>query len=141
LTRPALGPGLGRHGEESIEQSTRGLLTLRRAKAAGLNTSANSQIGQQTIAELPELLEHLIDAGIGQWQLQLTVATGAATHRALTLAARWQFVREHETACPFCDGDLAAFAGREEERPAHVQQVTDDVRALLRGSPRSLRPR
>jgi Y-X(10)_GDL-associated radical SAM protein len=63
-----------------------GLLTLRRAKAAGLRTSANTQIGPQTIAELPQLLEHLVDAGIGQWQLQLTVAMGnAVDHPELLL--------------------------------------------------------
>ncbi|MEA2184279.1 MAG: hypothetical protein QOF69_3464 [Solirubrobacteraceae bacterium] len=62
------------------------LLTLRRARAAGLRTSANTQIGPQTIAELDELLEHLIDAGIGQWQLQLTVAMGnAVDHPELLL--------------------------------------------------------
>jgi len=63
-----------------------GLLTLQRAKAAGLNTSANTQIGPHTIAELPELLEHLIAVGIGQWQLQLTVAMGnAVDHPELLL--------------------------------------------------------
>jgi Y-X(10)_GDL-associated radical SAM protein len=63
-----------------------GLKTLRRAKAAGLNTSANTQIGPQTIDELPALLEHLIEAGIGQWQLQLTVAMGnAVDHPELLL--------------------------------------------------------
>ena len=63
-----------------------GLTTLRRAKAAGLNTSANTQIGPQTLAELEPLLEHLIEAGIGQWQLQLTVAMGnAVDHPELLL--------------------------------------------------------
>ncbi|MEA2139347.1 MAG: hypothetical protein QOG56_2497 [Solirubrobacteraceae bacterium] len=62
------------------------LLTLRRAKAAGLSTSANTQIGPQTMAELPALLDRLIEVGIGQWQLQLTVAMGnAVDHPELLL--------------------------------------------------------
>jgi Y-X(10)_GDL-associated radical SAM protein len=54
------------------------LLTLERARAAGLRTSANTQIGPDTIEQLPALLDHLIRVGIGQWQLQLTVAMGNA---------------------------------------------------------------
>ncbi|MEA2233239.1 MAG: hypothetical protein QOD83_3055 [Solirubrobacteraceae bacterium] len=69
-----------------------GLRTLRRAKAAGLNTSANTQIGPQTIAELPELLEHLIEVGIGQWQLQLTVAMGNAVDHPELLLQPYQLL-------------------------------------------------
>ncbi len=69
-----------------------GLLTLRRAKAAGLRTSANTQIGPQTAAELPELLEHLISAGIGQWQLQLTVAMGNAVDHPELLLQPYQLL-------------------------------------------------
>ena len=65
-----------------------GLLMLRRAKAASLRTSVNTQIGPQTIADVPELLEHLIAVGIGQWQLQLTVAmSDAIDHPELLLHA------------------------------------------------------
>jgi Y-X(10)_GDL-associated radical SAM protein len=59
----------------SFEQ---GMRTLRRAKAAGLNTSANTHIGPQTMRELPQLLDHLVEAGVGQWHLGLTVAMGNA---------------------------------------------------------------
>jgi Y-X(10)_GDL-associated radical SAM protein len=69
-----------------------GLRTLRRAKAAGLNTSANTQIGPQTIAELPELLEHLIEVEIGQWQLQLTVAMGNAVDHPELLLQPYQLL-------------------------------------------------
>jgi Y-X(10)_GDL-associated radical SAM protein len=55
-----------------------GLLTLRRAKAAGLVTSVNTQIGPQTIDQLPALLDHVIEVGATSWQLQLTVAMGNA---------------------------------------------------------------
>jgi Y-X(10)_GDL-associated radical SAM protein len=54
------------------------LLTLRRAREAGLGTSVNTQIGPETIEELPELLQTLIDVGATNWQIQLTVAMGNA---------------------------------------------------------------
>ena len=69
-----------------------GLLTLERAKAAGLRTSANTQIGPQTIDELPELLDHLIEVGIGQWQLQLTVAMGNAVDHPELLLQPYQLL-------------------------------------------------
>jgi Y-X(10)_GDL-associated radical SAM protein len=68
------------------------LLTLRRAKAAGLNTSANTQIGPQTMQELPSLLDHLIEVGVGQWQLQLTVAMGNAVDHPELLLQPYQLL-------------------------------------------------
>lgn len=53
-------------------------LTLRRAHALGLTTSVNSQIGPETIADLPGILDHMIEVGATSWQLQLTVAMGNA---------------------------------------------------------------
>lgn len=55
-----------------------GILTLERAKGLGLSTSVNTQIGPETIADLPELLQRVVETGIGQWQVQLTVAMGNA---------------------------------------------------------------
>jgi radical SAM protein with 4Fe4S-binding SPASM domain len=54
------------------------LLTLRRAKAMGLATSVNTQIGPETIAQLPALLDCLVEVGATHWQIQLTVAMGNA---------------------------------------------------------------
>ncbi|HEV3001652.1 MAG TPA: GDL motif peptide-associated radical SAM/SPASM maturase [Solirubrobacteraceae bacterium] len=54
------------------------VLTLQRAKAAGLKTSVNTQIGPETIAQLPDLLDRIAAAGATHWQLQLTVAMGNA---------------------------------------------------------------
>lgn len=51
---------------------------LRRAKAKGLNVSCNTQIGPQTLAELPALMDAIIEAGATHWQIQLTVAMGNA---------------------------------------------------------------
>jgi Y-X(10)_GDL-associated radical SAM protein len=52
--------------------------TLRRARAAGLSTSVNTQIGAETMADLPALMETIIDVGAKQWQVQITVAMGNA---------------------------------------------------------------
>jgi Y-X(10)_GDL-associated radical SAM protein len=52
--------------------------TLRRAREAGLAISVNTQIGSETMADLPELMETIIAVGAKQWQIQLTVAMGNA---------------------------------------------------------------
>lgn len=51
---------------------------LKRAKAAGLNGSVNTQIGPATIPQLRELMYTIVAAGAEQWQIQLTVAMGNA---------------------------------------------------------------
>lgn len=63
---------------------------LRRAAAAGLNRSANTQIGPETIPELLELMHALIDAGARQWQIQLTVAMGNAVDNDALLLQPYQ---------------------------------------------------
>jgi len=52
--------------------------TLRRARDAGLAISVNTQIGADTMHDLPELMETIIGIGAKQWQIQLTVAMGNA---------------------------------------------------------------
>jgi Y-X(10)_GDL-associated radical SAM protein len=52
--------------------------TLRRARDAGLAISVNTQIGADTMNDLPELMETIIGIGAKQWQIQLTVAMGNA---------------------------------------------------------------
>nr|WKF60219.1 Putative mycofactocin radical SAM maturase MftC [Paraburkholderia busanensis] len=52
--------------------------TLKRARAAGLATSVNTQIGAQTMADLPALMDTIIELGATHWQIQLTVAMGNA---------------------------------------------------------------
>jgi Y-X(10)_GDL-associated radical SAM protein len=62
------------------------LAVLRRARDAGLNRSVNTQIGAETIPQLRELMDTVIDAGARQWQIQLTVAMGnAVDHDELLL--------------------------------------------------------
>lgn len=60
--------------------------TLRRARAAGLATSVNTQIGAATMPDLPALMDTIIELGATHWQIQLTVAMGnAVDHDELLL--------------------------------------------------------
>jgi MoaA/NifB/PqqE/SkfB family radical SAM enzyme len=76
------GIGVSIDGMEALHDRLRGvrgsfaraLGTLRRAKAAGLKTSVNTQIGSQTMADLPALMDTIIAAGATHWQIQITVA-------------------------------------------------------------------
>ncbi|WP_047249736.1 GDL motif peptide-associated radical SAM/SPASM maturase [Chromobacterium subtsugae] len=63
---------------------------LRRAKAAGLAVSVNTQIGAATMPDLPELMETIIDIGATHWQIQLTVAMGNAVDNDQLLLQPYQ---------------------------------------------------
>jgi len=64
----------------------RALLALRLLRAAGSKISVNTQINQLTWQDLPELLEQIAVEGVHAWQVQLTVAHGAAAdHHELLL--------------------------------------------------------
>jgi Y-X(10)_GDL-associated radical SAM protein len=65
---------------------------LERARAADLNRSVNTQIGPETIAMLPELMDAIIAAGAKQWQLQLTVAMGNAVDNDHLLLQPYQLL-------------------------------------------------
>ena len=56
----------------------RALDTLRRAREAHLSISVNTQIGADTMPDLPDLMDTIINTGAKQWQIQLTVAMGNA---------------------------------------------------------------
>lgn len=59
---------------------------LKMAKAAGLKTSVNTQIGARSMEQLPAIMDRILEAGATHWQLQLTVAMGnAVDHDALLL--------------------------------------------------------
>lgn len=63
---------------------------LRRAAAAGLNRSVNTQIGPETMPHLRELMHAVIEAGARQWQIQLTVAMGNAVDNDALLLQPYQ---------------------------------------------------
>jgi len=80
------GVGVSLDGLQTLHDKVRGVPgsfsravdTLKRVKAAGLNFSVNTQIGAETISDLPQLFEVLVELGVKQWQIQLTVAMGNA---------------------------------------------------------------
>ncbi len=84
------GLGISLDGLEPLHDRLRGVPgsfcnaydLLQRAHDAGLNTSVNTQIGAETPADLPELMEKIIEVGARQWQIQLTVAMGNAVDNA-----------------------------------------------------------
>lgn len=65
---------------------------LRLAKAAGLRTSVNSQIGARSMEQLPAIMDRIIEAGATHWQLQLTVAMGNAVDNDALLLQPYQLL-------------------------------------------------
>ena len=51
---------------------------LRNLREVGIPVSVNTQINRQSMADLPDVLETLIEEGAHSWQIQLTVAMGRA---------------------------------------------------------------
>lgn len=80
------GVGVSLDGLEALHDRLRGVpgsfrravTALKNCKTHGLSTSVNTQIGAETMDDLPALLEVIADAGVGHWQMQLTVAMGNA---------------------------------------------------------------
>ncbi len=61
-------------------------------RAAGLTVSCNTQVGRSNLRDIPELFERLVDAGIGAWQLQLTVAMGRASDDPVLIIEPFQML-------------------------------------------------
>jgi radical SAM protein with 4Fe4S-binding SPASM domain len=51
---------------------------MRNLREAGVQVSANTQLGRQNRRELPELYPLVVEAGAHSWQIQLTVPAGRA---------------------------------------------------------------
>jgi Y-X(10)_GDL-associated radical SAM protein len=62
----------------SFGQAMKSLSLLRRY---GIASSVNTQISRSNVSELRDLMECVIGAGVKNWQIQLTVAMGAAADR------------------------------------------------------------
>jgi radical SAM protein with 4Fe4S-binding SPASM domain len=58
----------------------------------GLARSANTQINNWNLREIPELLERIVDKGIHAWQVQFTVAMGRAVDYAELLLEPYQML-------------------------------------------------
>jgi radical SAM protein with 4Fe4S-binding SPASM domain len=68
------------------------LEALRHLREAGVQASANTQIGRVSLAEIPATFEQLIAAGISAWQVQLTVAMGRAADEPDLLLEPYQLL-------------------------------------------------
>ncbi len=54
------------------------LVAMKNLADAGVQVSANTQIGRRNRTELPDIFSLIADAGAHSWQVQLTVASGRA---------------------------------------------------------------
>jgi Y-X(10)_GDL-associated radical SAM protein len=78
--------GVSVDGLEDLHDELRGVRgsfaaafgALRRLRAHGLVTSVNTQITARVMPQLPALMETILEAGVRNWQVQLTVAMGNA---------------------------------------------------------------
>ncbi len=94
------GIGVSIDGLQALHDRLRGvegsyamaLDALRRAKALGLRTSCNTQIGPAVLDELPELMERILESGATHWQIQLTVAMGNAVDNDELLLQPYQLL-------------------------------------------------
>jgi radical SAM protein with 4Fe4S-binding SPASM domain len=73
-------------GGEEVHDRLRGvkgsyraaLQAMRNLRDAGVRVSSNTQINRLSMADLPEVLETIIEHGAHSWQIQITVAMGRA---------------------------------------------------------------
>ena len=70
----------------------RAVSALKRVREAGLAASVNTQIGAETMRDLPALMETIIALGVSHWQLQLTVAMGNAADNSELLLQPYQLL-------------------------------------------------
>jgi radical SAM protein with 4Fe4S-binding SPASM domain len=80
---------LMRAGRGSFASATGALRAL---KAAGIRTSANTNLNRLNQADLEPLYEVLKDLGISAWQVQLTAPLGRAADRAAMLLQPWDLL-------------------------------------------------
>jgi radical SAM protein with 4Fe4S-binding SPASM domain len=78
------------------ESFARAFRALRHMKAAGAQIAVNSQINARTLHDLPGLLEEIAAEGIHAWQVQLTLAHGAAADHPEILLQPYQMLEMYE---------------------------------------------
>ncbi|MCY0988214.1 radical SAM protein [Nannocystis sp. ILAH1] len=74
----------------------RAFAALRHLKAAGSQISANTQLNAKTLPDLEPLLELLHAEGIHSWQVQVTMAHGAAADHPEILLQPYQMLPAYE---------------------------------------------
>jgi Y-X(10)_GDL-associated radical SAM protein len=66
------------------------MATISLARLHALGVGVNTQVGSQTMPQLPALMDAIIDAGVTHWQIQLTVAMGNAVDNDSVLLQPYQ---------------------------------------------------
>ena len=66
--------------------------TMSNLKEAGIRFGCNTQINRLSAPEFPRIYEHLRDAGIFAWQIQLTVPMGNAADNSETLLQPYELL-------------------------------------------------
>jgi radical SAM protein with 4Fe4S-binding SPASM domain len=87
----------GTEGSHDALRGVRGsydaaLSALGHARAAGLQATANTQIGRANVRDIPALFDRLIGAGIAAWQVQLTVPMGRAADEPEIVLEPYQLI-------------------------------------------------
>ena len=87
----------GTEGSHDALRGVRGsfdaaLQAIGHARAAGLQVSANTQIGRANVRDVPPLFDRLVSAGIAAWQVQLTVPMGRAADEPEIVLEPYQMI-------------------------------------------------
>jgi radical SAM protein with 4Fe4S-binding SPASM domain len=134
----------GARGTHDLLRGVRGsfesaVAAIAHARAAGMQATANTQIGRANAPDIPELLERLVEAGIAAWQVQLTVPMGRAADEPDLLLEPYQMLevmpmlarlKRRATAAGvlFWPGNNVGYFG------PHEEELRDSLPGCHRGS-------
>jgi radical SAM protein with 4Fe4S-binding SPASM domain len=115
------------------------MAAIAHVKAAGVQVTANTQIGRANVRDVPEVFERLVAAGIAAWQVQLTVPMGRAADHPDLLLQPYQMIevmpmlarlkeRADEAGVVFWPGNNIGYFG------PHEEQLRDSLPECHRGS-------
>jgi radical SAM protein with 4Fe4S-binding SPASM domain len=115
------------------------LRAIANARAAGIQATANTQVGRENVRDVPALFERLIEAGIKAWQVQLTIPMGRAADEAGIVLEPYQMLevmpmlarlksRADAARIVFWPGNNVGYFG------PHEEQLRDALPECHRGS-------
>jgi radical SAM protein with 4Fe4S-binding SPASM domain len=134
----------GARGTHDLLRGVRGgfdsaLAAIAHTRAAGMQATANTQIGRANAPDVPELFDRLVEAGIAAWQVQLTVPMGRAADEPELLLEPYQMLevipmlarlKRRATAAGvlFWPGNNVGYFG------PHEEELRDSLAGCHRGS-------
>ena len=115
------------------------IAAIAHVRAAGVQATANTQIGRANVRDVPALFEALIAAGIAAWQVQITVPMGRAADEPDLLLEPYQMLevmpmlarakaRADASGVVFWPGNNIGYFG------PHEEQLRDSLAECHRGS-------